>query len=146
MRSSQLRNLQSARVSFPGQLKRIETGETATYELESGVALISCSATTESRPHLSRPGTKSEGAHRLPGMAEDEMAEREEADETISNAPGGNSHSSRSCELSHDTVNVSLFYSFSYMVFAHNFSDTSFMFGLRSLFSYALSQLSLSMH
>ncbi|KAA0187987.1 Protein phosphatase methylesterase, partial [Fasciolopsis buskii] len=105
VRSSQLRNLQSARVSFPGQLKRIETGETATYELESGVALISCSATTESRPHLSRPGTKSEGAHRLPGMAEDEMAEREEADETISNAPGGNSHSSRSCELSHDTVN-----------------------------------------
>lgn len=105
VRSSQLRNLQSARVSFPGQLKRIETGETATYELESGVAFITSSATTESRSHLSRPSTKPEGTHRLPGMAEDEMAEQEEADETINDAPDGNSHSSRSCELSHDTVN-----------------------------------------
>ncbi|KAF6777863.1 hypothetical protein AHF37_02807 [Paragonimus kellicotti] len=40
VRSSQLRNSNSARVSFPGQLKRIATGQTATWELERGTALI----------------------------------------------------------------------------------------------------------
>ncbi|KAF7258953.1 hypothetical protein EG68_03821 [Paragonimus skrjabini miyazakii] len=40
VRSSQLRNSNSARVSFPGQLKRITTGQTATWELERGTALI----------------------------------------------------------------------------------------------------------
>lgn len=40
VRSSQLRNIESARVSFPGQLKRIATGHTATAELEDGTAII----------------------------------------------------------------------------------------------------------
>ncbi|KER28271.1 hypothetical protein T265_13620, partial [Opisthorchis viverrini] len=40
VRSCQLRNVQSARVSFPGQLKRIATGQTATCEMEQGKALI----------------------------------------------------------------------------------------------------------
>ncbi|TGZ63440.1 hypothetical protein CRM22_006926 [Opisthorchis felineus] len=40
VRSCQLRNVRSARVSFPGQLKRIATGQTATCEMEQGKALI----------------------------------------------------------------------------------------------------------
>lgn len=40
VRTSQIRNLQSAKVSFPGQLKRIVTGQTATSELEKDIALV----------------------------------------------------------------------------------------------------------
>ncbi|KAH8870562.1 Protein phosphatase methylesterase 1 [Schistosoma japonicum] len=39
--SLQIRNVNSARISFPGQLKRITTGQTATSELDDGVAVIS---------------------------------------------------------------------------------------------------------
>ncbi|TNN10978.1 Protein phosphatase methylesterase 1 isoform 3 [Schistosoma japonicum] len=41
VRSLQIRNVNSARISFPGQLKRITTGQTATSELDDGVAVIS---------------------------------------------------------------------------------------------------------
>lgn len=41
VRSSQIRNVNSARVSFPGQLKRITSGQTATSELDSGIAVLS---------------------------------------------------------------------------------------------------------
>ncbi|CAH8579318.1 unnamed protein product [Schistosoma rodhaini] len=41
VRSSQIRNVNSARVSFPGQLKRITTGQTATSELDSGIVVLS---------------------------------------------------------------------------------------------------------
>ncbi|CAL8096517.1 unnamed protein product [Calicophoron daubneyi] len=62
VRSCQLRNVQSARVSFPGQLKRISTGQTATYELEHGIALISADQkSTGSRQ------TKTE--HKLPASS-----------------------------------------------------------------------------
>ncbi|CAH8583310.1 unnamed protein product [Heterobilharzia americana] len=41
VRSLQIRNVNSARVSFPGQLKRITSGQTATSELDEGIAFIS---------------------------------------------------------------------------------------------------------
>ncbi|CAH8514132.1 unnamed protein product [Schistosoma turkestanicum] len=41
VRSSQIRNINSARVSFPGQLKRITSGQTATSELDAGIAVLS---------------------------------------------------------------------------------------------------------
>ncbi|CAH8854023.1 unnamed protein product [Trichobilharzia szidati] len=41
VRSMQIRNVNSARVSFPGQLKRISSGQTATSELDEGIAFIS---------------------------------------------------------------------------------------------------------
>lgn len=40
VRSGQIRNPDSASVSFPGQLKRFETGLSATSELDRGTALV----------------------------------------------------------------------------------------------------------
>uniref|UniRef100_A0A5K3EHK4 Protein phosphatase methylesterase 1 n=2 Tax=Mesocestoides corti TaxID=53468 RepID=A0A5K3EHK4_MESCO len=43
VRSGQIRNVESACISFPGQLKRVATGESATMELDKGTALIDVS-------------------------------------------------------------------------------------------------------
>ncbi|VDP65684.1 unnamed protein product [Echinostoma caproni] len=107
VRSSQLRNLQSARVSFPGQLKRIETGETATRELESGVALICSRPSSDTNPPIGK--SKSRDLHRLPGMAEDEAAEDEDeeaAKEDTNHASAENSHSSHPNESSQTPANA----------------------------------------
>ncbi|VDN13472.1 unnamed protein product [Dibothriocephalus latus] len=56
-RTGQVRNLESARVSFPGQLRRMSTGETATCELDRGVACI------DVNPH-GPPKTESSDDHR----------------------------------------------------------------------------------
>nr|CDS16369.1 protein phosphatase methylesterase 1 [Echinococcus granulosus] len=67
VRSGQIHNVESACISFPGQLKRIATGESATRELDKGTALIdasdpcspaSCSPsspTTTNFSHSSKP-------------------------------------------------------------------------------------------
>ncbi|KAA3676850.1 uncharacterized protein DEA37_0014571 [Paragonimus westermani] len=58
VRCSQLRNSSSARVSFPGQLKRIATGQTATWELERGTAVIFSHPTfTSNNPNASKHDT-----------------------------------------------------------------------------------------
>lgn len=82
VRSSQLRNIESARVSFPGQLKRITTGHTATAELEHSTAIIfppslqpSCSVTQSVQP------ANGKSPHEVPAhlsrIAEDDVEDSE---------------------------------------------------------------------
>lgn len=52
VRTAQIRNLNSARVSFPGQLKRIGTDQTATSELDQGFALISNTGHSTIKPAI----------------------------------------------------------------------------------------------
>ncbi|VDK35421.1 unnamed protein product [Taenia asiatica] len=70
VRSGQIHNVESACISFPGQLKRVATGESATRELDKGTALIdandlcgptSCpsSSSTATISHSTKPFTSS---------------------------------------------------------------------------------------
>ncbi|KAL5112899.1 hypothetical protein TcWFU_009229 [Taenia crassiceps] len=70
VRSGQIHNVESACISFPGQLKRVATGESATRELDKGTALIdasdpcgpiSCPSSSSTAPisHSTKPFTSS---------------------------------------------------------------------------------------
>ncbi|KAM7532891.1 hypothetical protein Aperf_G00000128619 [Anoplocephala perfoliata] len=48
VRSGTIRNVESACISFPGQLKRVSTDESATQELDKGIALIDANTTVAS--------------------------------------------------------------------------------------------------
>nr|CDS33432.1 protein phosphatase methylesterase 1 [Hymenolepis microstoma] len=72
VKSGTIRNAESACVSFPGQLKRMSTGESATQELEKGTAIIGVSSfPTSTSPSGSSSG-KTSSVHSLCGVSEEE--------------------------------------------------------------------------
>lgn len=66
VRSGQVRNLDSARVSMVGQVKRIDTGETATLELEKEHQSTPCSVTTSTTAILEEEEEGYEGSSKSP--------------------------------------------------------------------------------
>ncbi|VDM32258.1 unnamed protein product [Hydatigera taeniaeformis] len=112
VRSGQIHNVESACISFPGQLKRITTGESATRELDKGTALIdandfcgptscpsSSSSTTTISSHSSKPFTSSTTA-----ISEEEEQEENEEESLVSRfveKGNGEMRSSQSLSGSH---------------------------------------------
>ncbi|KAL3308985.1 Protein phosphatase methylesterase 1, partial [Cichlidogyrus casuarinus] len=94
VRSHQINNLESARVSFPGQLKRMSTDETATSELDRGAALIDASAGNHV---LLKP--------KLPSF--DELLEEGEGDTSLNSKPPP-LHRPSPLMASHDTLPPSI--------------------------------------
>ncbi|VDN98421.1 unnamed protein product [Rodentolepis nana] len=72
VKSGTIRNSESACVSFPGQLKRISTGESATQELEKGTAIISAPAFPTTHPPSGSAAGKTSSVHSLFGVSEEE--------------------------------------------------------------------------
>ncbi|VDL59552.1 unnamed protein product [Hymenolepis diminuta] len=77
VKSGTIRNADSACVSFPGQLKRVSTGESATQELEKGTAIISATSFPTSHPPSGSASAKTTSVHHLSGVSEEEGDEKE---------------------------------------------------------------------
>lgn len=98
MKSGTIRNSDSACVSFPGQLKRVSTGESATQDLEKGTAIIDAAAggpvlgASVHPPHPSASArSAAAAANPLSGLSEVEGEEEEEEESERDNVGGSNS-------------------------------------------------------
>lgn len=83
VKSGTIRNVESACVSFPGQLKRVSTDESATQELDKGTALIDANTTIAPSlsPHPTSQSASGPTCNTITSTTLSEVDEAEEQDE-----------------------------------------------------------------